>query len=82
MTNYILKFKNKETPGNLHISTCKNIIDNKYVIEFWDINKDYHSLMPLIEFKKGFWNKYNNKRVLISKEEYYNTFETIKELEL
>jgi hypothetical protein len=79
MTNYTLEFKHKETPSNLLISTCKAILDGKYVVEFWDVNKAYHSLMPLVEFKVGEWNKYNNKRVLVDTMEFNNTFTVIKE---
>ena len=86
--NYTLEFKNKKTPHNLIITTCKRGVNGKYVVEFWDINKDYHSLKPLEEnleminnkeYSK-FWKQYGNKRVLISKKEFKKEFQVIEKV--
>jgi len=47
MINYILKFKDRETPSNLCITTVKAVVDDCYVVEIWDVFREYHSLKPL-----------------------------------
>lgn len=48
MRNYILRFKDNRTlNGSLLITSALAEFEDSYIVEIWDVNKDYHSLKPL-----------------------------------
>jgi hypothetical protein len=96
MKDTILKFRDSEkNKPFLHISTLFTEIENSYVVEIWDVNKDYYSSKPLEitikkmeellknnpnHYKADKWKeiislrKYGNKRILVEKEKFNETF--------
>lgn len=48
MKNYILKFKdNRRLNASILITTVLAEVEDSYVVEIWDVHKDYHSSKPL-----------------------------------
>ena len=80
---YRLKFKDEnKNSSNLHIETYFNKIDNNYIVEFWDVTKNYHSfklfeheiedLKSLLKTLDKDTERYKKIKDIISFNEKYN----------